>query len=413
MTAEISLLNRNGVVLAADSAVTIGGGKVYNSASKLFTLSPNHSIGVMIFGDANFMGIPWETIIKKYNLYISKEPLNTTEDYVDSFFEFIRSNDALISARMSDQHVFEYSVNLANLIFQLISPTIDALLFEEEVVDNLLIVKELERVLSIIVRQNEQSEFIIELDRNSFEINYKETVIEAFSSVSSKKEVTDEISDLFFDAAYRLIQHDDTYSSYSGIVISGFGKEDYFPSLYSYKFFANILGELKTSKLKSEKISNEGNVASILPFAQEDVVSTVITGIAPEISQDLFEILDDEQAITTEIKERIKTKIDTTQRDHFISPMVNTIRILPIDELADVAETLINLTGFKRKYTSDIATVGGPIDVLAITLGEGPVWIKRKHYFELEKNINFKIRKENYHDIINKEPSSLQERKGI
>ena len=58
MTAEIGILNKHGVVLAADSAVTIGGGKVYNSARKLFTVGTAHSIGIMIYGNASLMGVP-------------------------------------------------------------------------------------------------------------------------------------------------------------------------------------------------------------------------------------------------------------------------------------------------------------------------------------------------------------------
>lgn len=63
MTAEIGILNKNGVVLAADSAVTITNGtnsKVLNSARKLFTLPNEHSIGIMIYGNASFMGVPWD-----------------------------------------------------------------------------------------------------------------------------------------------------------------------------------------------------------------------------------------------------------------------------------------------------------------------------------------------------------------
>lgn len=34
MTAEIAILNKRGIVLASDSASTIGGNKVYNTAKK-------------------------------------------------------------------------------------------------------------------------------------------------------------------------------------------------------------------------------------------------------------------------------------------------------------------------------------------------------------------------------------------
>ncbi|HEY0631206.1 MAG TPA: hypothetical protein VGC98_04065 [Thermoleophilaceae bacterium] len=34
-------------------------------------------------------------------------------------------------------------------------------------------------------------------------------------------------------------------------------------------------------------------------------------------------------------------------------------------------------------------TVSGPIDVAVISAGDGFVWIKRKHYFEAERNPQF------------------------
>jgi hypothetical protein len=69
MTAEIAILNKNGVALAADSKVTIGGSgqeKTFDTVNKLFTLSKIHPIGVMIFGNAEFMRYPWETIVKLF-----------------------------------------------------------------------------------------------------------------------------------------------------------------------------------------------------------------------------------------------------------------------------------------------------------------------------------------------------------
>jgi hypothetical protein len=60
MTAEVAVLNSNGVALAADSAVTIGHeeGKVYTSADKLFQLSECAPVGIMVYGSAAFLGVP-------------------------------------------------------------------------------------------------------------------------------------------------------------------------------------------------------------------------------------------------------------------------------------------------------------------------------------------------------------------
>jgi len=44
------------------------------------------------------------------------------------------------------------------------------------------------------------------------------------------------------------------------------------------------------------------------------------------------------------------------------------------------------MTAFKRYFSKDAETVGGPTDVAVITKGDGFVWIKRKHYFDIKLN---------------------------
>jgi len=61
MTAEIAIINRSAVTLAADSAVTLtvrGVEKIYNAADKLFEISDTAPIGVMIYNNLDFMGVP-------------------------------------------------------------------------------------------------------------------------------------------------------------------------------------------------------------------------------------------------------------------------------------------------------------------------------------------------------------------
>jgi len=68
--------------------------------------------------------------------------------------------------------------------------------------------------------------------------------------------------------------------------------------------------------------------------------------------------------------------------------MVN-VASLPKDELGAMAESLVNLTKFKRRVSIERETVGGPIDVAVITKGDGFVWMKRKHYFDAGLNPRF------------------------
>ena len=70
-------------------------------------------------------------------------------------------------------------------------------------------------------------------------------------------------------------------------------------------------------------------------------------------------------------------------------PILDMVSVLPKDELAAMAESLVNLTVFKRKVSKAVETVGGPIDVAIISKGDGFIWVKRKHYFKPELNQHF------------------------
>lgn len=70
-------------------------------------------------------------------------------------------------------------------------------------------------------------------------------------------------------------------------------------------------------------------------------------------------------------------------------PLRRVVGFLPVDEMAELAETLINLQSLKEKVTKPSETVGGPVDVAVITRAEGLVWIRRKHYFDPSINSRY------------------------
>jgi hypothetical protein len=61
VTAEIAVMNKEAIALAADSAVTMqfgGETKVFPSANKIFALSKHEPVCAMIYGSAGLMGVP-------------------------------------------------------------------------------------------------------------------------------------------------------------------------------------------------------------------------------------------------------------------------------------------------------------------------------------------------------------------
>ena len=97
MTAEIAILNKLGVALAADSAVTVeteGGQKIYNTVNKLFTLSKYEPIGIMVLGSAEIMRVPWESLIKLYRTRLSTKKFPTVKGYATDFMRYLERNRA-------------------------------------------------------------------------------------------------------------------------------------------------------------------------------------------------------------------------------------------------------------------------------------------------------------------------------
>lgn len=98
MTCEVAVMNACGIALAADSAVTLEqSGKTYYNAEKLFQLVPDAPIGIMTYGAADFMGIPWGALIAEYQLYLHSMRYNTLVEYLNDFVLFIESRHEIFT----------------------------------------------------------------------------------------------------------------------------------------------------------------------------------------------------------------------------------------------------------------------------------------------------------------------------
>ncbi|MEN6396876.1 MAG: hypothetical protein ABFC78_10380, partial [Methanoregula sp.] len=101
MTSEVIVMNRSAIAIAADSASTVTGEKIFN-ADKIFMLSKYRPIGIMIYGNSHFMGIPWETVIKTYRRQLSTQTFDDVVEYANNFFEYINQNKVIFSEENND-----------------------------------------------------------------------------------------------------------------------------------------------------------------------------------------------------------------------------------------------------------------------------------------------------------------------
>ncbi|MGO9848547.1 MAG: hypothetical protein ACLPKT_18735 [Methylocella sp.] len=92
---------------------------------------------------------------------------------------------------------------------------------------------------------------------------------------------------------------------------------------------------------------------------------------------------------TDTIVHRYNTEAGADLKKDVFSDTEEMVTLMPKQEMADLAEALVNITIIKGRASSDQETVGGPVDVAVISRHEGFVWIKRKHYFDPKYNARY------------------------
>lgn len=411
MTAEIAILNRSGVALAADSAVTIGRDRVWKKANKLFAVSDYNDIGVMFYDIGDFCGIPWEIIIKQFRKHIGQREFEYLSECVSEFANFLDNFDKVDDV-----------ISTLNYLFIVLNATDDCSSSCKNISHkNKQKIEFDKKAESLIADCKELPELDIVMPsfNDFFEKNGEQ--IKAFmqSKVKFKPTIKNikNVSRLCYERTKR--QHSSSYDT--GIVFAGYGSEEVLPVLEEWCFDGKYNNKTRSWLRRSFDLNDINSPNSfVLPFAQDDIVNLVMEGIQGEyldfIKYTLEGALEDkcERIIQNYVQnsdkatERSLQKKDNEaivsgfmdgfkkmRKESTISPILNVISSLPKDEMADMAEALVEITSLRRKVDSQLESVSGPIDVSIISKADGFVWIKRKHYFTLELNKDFGIRRRN------------------
>jgi hypothetical protein len=418
VTAEIAVMNEEAIALAADSAVT--GPKIFTSANKIFALSKYHPVGVMDFASAQFLKVPWETIIKQYRRELGDQSFASLDEHADHFLEFFEGNERLFPPVAQKRAVGQLAGKLYAAILQ------DALaLFQQamergEEPEDGEVVAGIEAMIELHFDRWQAAkprEGLPRTYRRRLRETYRDEIdqgLALFSEVPISTRARRRLRELF----YLVLLKDEAFvraPQRSGIVIAGFGHHDVFPRLRKFQFEVIADGRLKYTEGNPMRIGHEVQSA-IVPFAQDEEVVSFLTGVMPQVGAFLqsrwpswlLQVVDeigetlglDEQARENLIETYAPRAMELAEGDYAqqladftreknIEPVLKIVAMLPKDELAAMAESLVNLTSFKRRVSEDAETVGGPIDVAVISRGDGFIWIKRKHYFKTELNPHF------------------------
>lgn len=446
MTAEIAIMNKIAIALAADSAGTIGT-KIYNGYNKLFMLSKNFPVGIMIYDNLDFMGIPWEYIIKNYREKLGENSFNKLKGYADDFEKYLSHS---IPIDTQENYFKDFTKNAFKYLktrideFVGLTSNIDShlstILKENcEGISGKCLVNGLNAAKNVRLRLFLETEKINQVSKVSSkwqtippdefirnverELKYRKIIGEIFEEIFGETPFMYEFKELIKDITilnFFEIHH-------TGVVIAGFGETQDFPCVISNDIGPQINGKLRSEFNKKESCRIKHFKGSrIIPFAQHEMVDAFLDGVIPKYhfeaiqclndlikdnSNDILQIIDnikaeiDEENVNEEFVNGLKEKITNIQTGPYLnkfdikmnyikkenkSPILEAISVLPKDELALMAESLVDITSLKRKATmNQRETVGGAIDVAVISKGDGFIWIKRKHYFDSDLNHHF------------------------
>jgi len=425
MTTEIAILNKSGLALAADSAMTVvihgPGGKdrkVHNTANKVFALSKYAPVAAMIYSNSWLMEIPWETIIKQFRNRLGKTRYATLKRYCDEMLQFL--SELPVSEGAENSYILQSTYALSGDIRASLDKFVG-----QSIKDNGRITEaEIKARLSELIL--EQSKHFHELagDTNFSDeqkkklcVKHEARIIEAAKQIFENLPLTagdhEEVVRAVIDSAVigtRL---------HSGVVFVGFGEDELYPSYYDYEISGVIQGRV-IHRLEESQTIDDTNDAVIAPFAQSNDVRTFMEGMGQDITEffdkaisevarkgvpeKTVEALRKKHAIDDKLAEdifhvaqeigngaydEVLRKLKELKYTRYINPVLQATRFLQKEDLAMMAETLVNLVSFRKQVTMEVETVGGPIDVAVITKGDGFVWIKRKSYFSPELNHHF------------------------
>lgn len=409
MTAEIAVMNRLAIALASDSAATSVHGvvpKIFN-ADKLFNLADCAPVAAMFYQGSSFLSIPWDTVVKQFRSTISGE-LPWLKDYANKFQAFLTSDD-LISEEFVDANFWwACSAAIRDLLQRARRRRREK---KGKLSENFKVLAT--AYFDFLSKQpflSPMGEDTIAALRERYSDKLPGFVKETISALDSVDgELNELICEVLLLFTTKDVQHDCT-----GVIIGGYGSKEMFPGLIELRVEGVVHPRiLRVRKIRELGISLDSR-AQIVPFAQAEMVYTFMQGVDPTFRSNalsaLEELLDrigtfavsncpqsvsasEKDAFSKAINDTIQAALegldeefDAYSRKYHAQAVLDAVALLPKDQLALMAETLVSLTSFRRRMSSDLESVGGPVDVAVISKGDGFVWTKRKHYFDAGLN---------------------------
>ena len=382
MTCDVAVLNRSGVALATDSAVSSyrhdGSGetltRVFRGSRKLFGLRPDLPVGILLHGRTNLMNRPWESLIGTFRPTLPARGFPTLADYARAFFRHVESHTGLFPSALQRQ---DFLLTCEAYVKQGLLSRLQEERGEAGADDPEAACQAFGPILG---RDLEEWQGVPELE--DFGEPYGEEVWRRYGREVQKSWpgiLGFRPSRTLATGLARLARH--LYSrqwihpaDISGIVFAGFGEKDFFPSIIDYE-----AGTLAADRLRviagTRKAIDDTEDALICPFGQVEAIHAFCSGITPELLENIKQAI--HHAWPGVEGQNLLATFHETIGQTQIAPLLRMVAAMPRPELARLAGTLVHLTAFRAHLSSTEETVCGPVDVALLGRESAFTWVRR------------------------------------
>lgn len=394
MTTGLAILNRKGVALAADSAVTTTGPQGEELApctygeEKIFRLVPGQPVALMLAGSSRLMDVAWRTIVSAYygriecHCHTGLHP--SLSDFVEDFLSFAQDQRWFPpeeQRRWFDRQWEIFARKIVNDVAAQLGGDAEAL----------------RRKLNQEADKWQGAKFV----ENTSELDVDAAMDRLGKSMRDMLETMlpnnlrlpeDCIQLILRTATTTVYKHDVSKKNKSILLFAGYGGAEKFPSAYVHEIGGVVLGKLlRGPPTREVRISCEQHT-DYLTIGRDNAITMFMNGIEKKTQRRVEELFE------SHVRERFQPseQSEATRFDEYMEYAQGVfaagieeecyrkswicqgpLRTAAVSELAQFARRLAQLEALDARYAYAEHSVGEPIDVATLSK-QGFEWRKRK-----------------------------------
>ena len=411
MTSEVMIMNRQAVVLAADSAVTYGGGPepvVTLEAEKILELGEN--IALMVYSRGDVLGRSWSHIAHAFSREHGAAEYETVDDAAAAFFSFLDQNRQLFPEH-EEREEFEGLMRAAFLTVLNHAKSMRGYPGGGYDSDEAAFMAALDIYLGHLAMdengaERQRLDIFEGLSADGFSERYGAMLDALIAEALGDFGMAESTRAKLFQFAYLIATQPAFLEPYAGLVFAGFGTADVVP-VYSH-YYASILidGVLKRAHDEATAVGvDDGPNAYLRTFAQAEMTHAFLRGVHPYMFDMAvsLNLISNEAAAETALKEagldeaasdavlarmreaalpqlagEFAHAIQTVSQEEFINPFIKVVSASGKRQLAETSKALVELNILKSDLHMSQTGVGGDVDVAMVSRTTGFEWYAKK-----------------------------------